>query len=317
MTKRQMDQIASVKARLLNVAKANYLTFESVLRRYFQERLLYRLSVSEYGDYFILKGGVLFLTIRAPFGRPTKDIDFLSETENGPERLRQIFSEVVAISGEDTVRFDPNSIYVETIQETAEQTGIRIKLTAYLGRTRDTIQIDIGFGDVVYPRALKMSFPTLLDDRIPLIKVYSNESIIAEKLETMAKLSFANSRMKDFYDVWLLAKEFDFEGGKLCTAARRTFGARGRETKEAEEVMGRNFADDPANNKMWKAFLSRSRIENTPSEFAIVMETIRRFLMPILRNNRTNTPFRSSWDHFSQTWVTRIPKDEKNRKVSQ
>jgi len=207
------NKAASIRARLKNIADKEHKQFDFILMLYFIERLLYRLSISRYSDMFILKGGLLLYTILDEKARPTKDIDMLArELASNLDALKEVFTEIASISIDDEVIYDTNSITTERIKEDADYEGVRIKLTAHMQNMRKILQFDIGFGDVIVPKPQSMEYPTLLDMDRPVLKAYSKESIISEKLEAMLYLAEANSRMKDFYDIYNLCNNFEFDG---------------------------------------------------------------------------------------------------------
>ena len=203
---------ASVRARLLDMAKKTGRDFDAVLVRYFQERFLYRLSRSPYERHFILKGALLFLVYEMPFFRPTKDIDFLgSATSNDMGNIKSMIREIAGLHLPDGVIFYPDSVKAERIKEDADYEGVRVKLEATLSGARKTLQLDIGFGDIVVPGPVEMEFPVLLEGLpVPSLMVYSKESAIAEKFEALVKLNFLTSRMKDVYDILFLASQESF-----------------------------------------------------------------------------------------------------------
>jgi len=207
------NKAASIRARLKNIADKEHKQFDFILMLYFIERLLYRLSISRYSDMFILKGGLLLYTILDEKARPTKDIDMLArELASNLDALKEVFTEIASISIDDEVIYDTNSITTERIKEDADYEGVRIKLTAHMQNMRKILQFDIGFGDVIVPKPQSMEYPTLLDMDRPVLKAYSKESIISEKFEAMLYLAEANSRMKDFYDIYNLCNNFEFDG---------------------------------------------------------------------------------------------------------
>jgi len=224
MEKEVKNKSASVRAKLMNIARAEKIDFDFLLLRYFQEKFLYRLAISEFSDRFILKGGLSLICLKMPRSRPTKDIDFLAkEIKNDPVKLGHIFRSITAISCNDGVKFTSSSLISEQIKENADYEGIRIKIDATLGQARKKLQMDIGFGDVIIPRAIRMEFPTLLEEKPPRIKVYSIESIISEKFEAMVKLAMVNSRIKGFYDVYTLSVSYNFQSDRLKKAIESTF----------------------------------------------------------------------------------------------
>jgi predicted nucleotidyltransferase component of viral defense system len=223
MRKEIKNRSASIKARLMNIARAEKIDFDSLLLRYFQERLLYRLSISNFSDCFVLKGGLLLICLKMPKCRPTKDIDFLAEQiKNDINEIENIFKRISEIQCDDGVKFISSSIVSERIKEDADYEGIRLKIDGTLGQVRKRLQVDIGFGDIIIPEATSVEFPSLLED-LPKVKAYSVESIISEKFEAMIKLAMANSRMKDFYDVYFLSSSHNFRSNELKKAIETTF----------------------------------------------------------------------------------------------
>ncbi len=196
MEREVKNKAASIRAKLMNVAKSEKIDFDALLLRYFQERFLCRLAISEFSDRFVLKGGLLLICLKMPRSRPTKDIYFLAEqVKNDPAELEYIFRTIVDLLCDDGVKFVPLSITSERIKEDTDYEGVRLKINATLSQARKRLQMDIGFGDVIIPKAKLTEFPTLLEEKPPKVKVYSIESIISEKFEAMVKLAMANSRV--------------------------------------------------------------------------------------------------------------------------
>ena len=198
---------ASIRARLKTIAKDSERNFDSVLLQYFQERFLYRLSISPYKENFILKGALLFVAYEIPRSRPTKDIDFLGKNiSNTSENLISAMKEILEVQVQDGLRFDSESLISETIKQDAEYKGIRIYCNAYLGSAYSRLHFDIGFGDIVIPKPVILDFPVLLSDiPAPELIAYTPESAIAEKFEAIVNLGMITSRMKDFYDIYYLS----------------------------------------------------------------------------------------------------------------
>ncbi len=210
---------ASVRARLANVARESRRPFQEVLQYYGLERFLYRFSRTEHRSHFLLKGALMLRVWAAPETRPTRDIDLLGFVKNDIEYLEAIVREAC--------NFDAASVTGERIKEDADYEGIRIRFTGLLENARIPMQIDIGFGDAVYPAAREISYPTILNCPAPSLRMYPRETVVAEKLEAIVFLGTVNSRMKDFYDIWLLARQFEFSGTDLATAIGKTFEKRG------------------------------------------------------------------------------------------
>jgi predicted nucleotidyltransferase component of viral defense system len=204
------DAAASIRARLLNLARAQRLEFQSVLTRYGIERLLYCLSVSPHVDRFVLKGAQLLLVHAAEPHRPTKDLDLLGLGSDDTNDVAQVFREVCAMRvADDGLEFAAGNVRAAVIRETARYGGVRVRLMATLERARIPLQVDVGFGDVVMPAAELISFPVLLDGPVPTLQGYPLATVVAEKLETLTQLGLATSRMKDLYDLWYSLRTFE------------------------------------------------------------------------------------------------------------
>jgi len=271
---------ASVRQRLLNRARNDQRPFNELLQYYAMERFLYRLSQSAHADRFILKGALMLRAWRSSELRPTMDIDFLGRTSNETAsivtQIRDILSAEVAPDG---LVFDLDTIQAERITEDADYEGIRTRFLGGLDSARVNMQIDIGFGDVVFPAPETSDLPTLLDSPAPRLLCYSRESAIAEKLEAMVKLGELNSRMKDFYDIWLLSRQFDFAGESLAEAIRLTFDRRG--TPIPEDIVAFTEGFGETKQSQWAAFRRRLRQDHVPTSFSEVVLSIRKFLLPL------------------------------------
>lgn len=254
---------ASVYARLLKRIELGDEDFQFVLMRYGAERLMYRLSQSEYASDFVLKGAMLFLVWTLAEHRATKDIDFLALKSTSVERLRNIFRELCQLTvAQDGLVFDAESVHAEEIREDNLYQGARVTLRARLGNARVSIQVDVGFGDAVTPETVQKDFPTLLDLPAPRLAMYPRETVVAEKFEAMVKLGLTNSRMKDFYDIWVLAREFDFDGAVLSAAIHATFKRRKTALPRVLPLsLTSEYSDSQAKQAQWKAFVRRSRLK--------------------------------------------------------
>ena len=272
---------ASVRQRLLNRAKSDRRPFNELLQYYAMERFLYRLSQSSHSDRFILKGALMLRVWRSPELRPTMDIDMLGRTSNEEADIIAQIRDILTMDVEmDGLAFDPDSIQAERITEDADYDGIRIRFLGALGSVKINMQIDIGFGDVVFPEPEKLDLPTMLNFSAPRLLCYSRESSISEKLEAMVKLGILNSRMKDFYDIWLLSRQFNFDGAKLAEAIRRTFERRGTALPAEIEVFPEPFI--VAKQTQWAAFRTRLQQHHVPSSFREIMASVSSFLSPII-----------------------------------
>jgi len=211
--------------------------FQELLQYYAMERFLYRLSKSPHSARFVLKGALMLRVWDAPMARPTKDIDLLGRLENSLENLSTVVREVCAVDVEpDGLVFRPPTVKSERIREDADYQGVRIRFEGSLGTARIAMQLDVGIGDVMVPGPVDIVYPTLLDFPAPRLKGYPRETAIAEKFEAMIKLGTLNSRMKDFYDIWLLSRQFDFDGPTLAQAVTATFANRGTALKAEQSL---------------------------------------------------------------------------------
>ena len=281
-TRSNANLSASVRQRLLNLSRRNQEDYNLILSRYANERLLFRLAQSPYAHQFVLKGAMLFVLWTGKLHRPTRDIDLLGFGSSTQEILAQLFREVSIIDVEsDGIIFNPDSIRVEEIREGQEYGGQRVQVVAMLGTARIPVQIDIGFGDTVTPIANEVAYPTLLDFPAPLLRVYPQETFVAEKLHAMVVLGMLNSRMKDFYDLWILANRFSFDGRVLVAAIKATFERRSTETSaDIPIALTATFADDPNNRRQWLAFLNRNRLDVRGTDFSDIIIQINTFLVP-------------------------------------
>jgi predicted nucleotidyltransferase component of viral defense system len=274
----------SIRAKLLNVSKNENLSFQLIVIRYFQERLLFRLSQSKYNNIFCLKGGVLLYLFEEHKSRPTMDIDFLaSNTSNEAENLKNIFCEICQIDYQgDAVTFDYESIETSEIIKQGNYNGIRIKVAGKLDTIKQNIQIDIGFGDKVYPNPILVKYPVILEMEQPEINAYSVYSAIAEKFEAMIQLSEANSRMKDFYDIYTILTNNKIDKQELENAVNLTFKTRNTIVSEKHSLFENDFYMDKNRLLQWKAFKQKAKISDN-IEFEIVMQTIIIELQPIYK----------------------------------
>lgn len=275
---------ASVKARLQNVAGKRGEDFNLLLLRYGIERLLFRLSQSPYVDRFLLKGAMLFVVWDEKTHRPTRDLDLLGFGPSEKEYLLRVFRAVVVTPVvDDGLVFDPALVRAEEIREDNAYGGIRVRLMGKLGPAEVPVQIDVGVGDAVTPAPESASFPTLLDFPAPQVRTYPVYTVVAEKFEAMIKLGEANTRMKDFHDVWFLARRFDFNRAILRQAIEATLARRQTKLPPAPEPFTDAFANDSTKQAQWAAFLRRSGLTGVPEHFHEVVAALRQFIEPVLR----------------------------------
>lgn len=285
-----------MRQRLLNKARATERPFAELLQYFAMERFLYRLSKSVYSGNFILKGALMLSVWDAPRTRPTMDIDMLGQINNDINSIISFTRDVCLQEVEpDGIIFDPDSVTAENIREDADYEGIRVRFKGSLDTARFSMQLDIGFGDVVIPKADVFDFPVLLDLPSPHLHGYSKESTIAEKFEAMVKLGIINSRMKDFFDIWMLSRQFDFDGSTLAKAIEQTFSTRATEFKPKPIPLTNSFAEDITKSAQWRGFIRNIRITNVPQEFKEIVSAVASFLMPIAESLAGNRPFKDVW----------------------
>jgi predicted nucleotidyltransferase component of viral defense system len=289
------DLAASVRQRLLNRAKERGDDFQLVLTWYGIERLLYRLSQSRHADAFILKGAMLFSLWSGEAHRPTRDLDLLGFGDARVSRVEEVMREVCQVPCDDGLEFDLASVRGQEIRSPNEYDGVRIKLAGRLAGARVPLQVDIGFGDAVVPPPETIDYPSLLDLPPPRLRAYPREVAVAEKLQALVQLGMANTRMKDFYDLWMLARQFDFEGERVAQAIAATFERRRTPIPaEAPLALTSEFHADAAKLTQWRAFLRRGSVTEAP-ELATVVELIAVFVMPPAAAARAGGAFASRW----------------------
>lgn len=287
---------ASVRQRLTNKAKETARPFQEVLQYFAMERFLYRLSQSQHADRFVLKGALMFTAWGAPASRPTKDIDLLGRTDNQVEAVTTLMREVCGQAVDpDGLVFDVGSVTGQAIKEDADYSGVRVTFLVTLQNARVSMQIDVGFGDVVTPAATKTDYPALLDFAAPQLLGYPRETVVAEKFEAMTKLGLLNSRMKDFYDLWLLSRQFDFDGSTLSTAIRRTFENRKTAVVASPTALTAAFGSDMAKQTQWQGFLKRTKLSDVPTSLQEVVDVLVPFLTPVASAVESGAKFEESW----------------------
>lgn len=313
------DMAASVKARLLQISRTRREEFQSVLSRYAIERLLYRLSCSEYRPRFILKGANVFALWEGFAHRTTRDVDFLGFGVPEIQTTVQAFQAICRQSVQDDgLVFEADSAAGGPIREEEKYKGVRVTLRAMLGKAVIPVQIDVGFGDVVTPGAMEAELPTLLDAPKLRLLTYPRETVVAEKCEALVDLGLGNTRLKDFYDLWHLATRFDFDGSLLCQALSATFERRGTKVFSLPPTgLSADFYEDANRQKQWVAFWQKSGLplsEAVSLEECLVLLQV--FLLPLcmLFSNKAamkpsgNTIYGDgcldSREMFQEEWVT-------------
>ncbi|OGU75733.1 MAG: hypothetical protein A2V93_09730 [Ignavibacteria bacterium RBG_16_34_14] len=298
MAKDIKNLAASVKERLRNYSSQSGKEFQSVFRQFIQERFLYRLSKSKFADNLILKGALLFVAHDISRSRPTKDIDFLgSAISNKKDEIAEIVKDILKIKYNDGLRFDISEIDTEYIDDDGDYKGVRVKFNCYLENSRERVQLDIGFGDKITSGPIDIDFPTMLDFPAPRIKVYSVESAIAEKFETIVSFQLETSRMKDFYDIYFFAENYNFKKDLLKDALLTTFNHRSTEIELRKEIFGDKFKTYEQLQKFWVAFIERSKL-STEKSFAKIVNKIHLFIEPVFSNTQMN-----NWDNKEWKWI--------------
>ena len=273
---------ASVRDRLLNKARAEKLDYNLLLTRYALERMLYRLSISKQRDQFLLKGALLFdLWFDVPH-RPTHDADFLGFGSAEIPHIEEIFRDICRIEVEDWIAFQPDTVKAAEIRKEANYAGVRVTLQGMLDSARCPVQIDIGFGDAVVPGPDEVHYPVILGEMPePHLHVYPRYTVVAEKLEALTSLGMLNSRMKDYFDLWILAKHSDFDGQILSRAVAATFDRRRTVIPTGLPIgLSDEFISDAQKAKQWQGFLRKNALD--PMPLATVVADLRDFLMPVL-----------------------------------
>ena len=273
---------ASVRHRLFSLAKQRGDDFETLLTRYAIERLLYRLSQSPHSSQFLLKGATLFALWGGGPYRSTRDLDLLGSGDSSVPRLEQVFRDICTVQVEpDGLRFAAETVEGNEIREELDYGGVRIILLAHLEQARIRIQVDIGFGDAVTPPPEDVEFPTILQFPAPHLRAYRRETVVAEKFQAMVMLGIANSRMRDFYDIWLLSRRFEFSGTPLSQAIMDTF-ARRRTALPAQTPLALTpeFSAIPDKQAQWRAFVRKAGLASHQAAFPDVTVALNEFLMP-------------------------------------
>lgn len=298
MNQRQPRNLAaSIRQRLLQLARARREEFQLTLTRYGLERTLYRLGRSAQRDQFILKGALLFSLWSDDFYRPTRDLDLLGHGSSDIPRLEQLFCEIIATPVEDDgLVYLVESVKGDRIRQDEEYEGVHIQIAARLDNARISIKIDIGFGDVITPSPQEIEYPTMLDLPKPRLRAYPRETVIAEKFEAMVKLGIGNTRLKDFHDLMVLSRQFEFDGDLLSQAIKATFARRGTPLPaEAPIALTNAFFNDASKQVQWRAFMERMNLKVEGMSLEEVVTVLRNFLMPPTLAARQKVPFKPRW----------------------
>jgi predicted nucleotidyltransferase component of viral defense system len=273
---------ASVRARLLNVAKSQGVDFNQVLVRFALERILYRMTQSPHADRFLLKGALLFTLWYDMPHRATRDADLLGFGASDQGSVTQVFRDIAAVAVDDGIVFDPASVTVESIRKEAGYGGVRVVIAGDLARARCKTQIDVGFGDAVTPAPVDSVYPVLLADLpAPRLRAYPTYTVIAEKLHAIALLGMTNSRLKDYFDLSVLLERETLDTGLLAQAIKATFERRGMAVPGALPVgLTDEFSQDASRQALWLAFLNKNEL--IPEPLPAVVGRLRAGLTSVL-----------------------------------
>ncbi len=298
------DISASIKARLLNLSKTANRDFQELTVRYTVERFLARLVESQYREEFILKGAMLYIPWKLDDTRTTMDLDLLGYGNPDLDNMRSVFQNICSTAiMDDGLVFIKESVTVNPIREESVYDGVRVLIQVKLGTMIIRFQVDVGFGDQIIPKPMDTEFPAIFAEQGPIIRSYSPETVIAEKFNAMVVLGMANSRMKDYYDIWMLSQSFTFNSSILGEAIQQTFLKRQNALPEFEPVA---LSDDFINNRdkktQWKGFLKKqTRINSAPDLEQIVL-CLRKFILPIISNLHSETVVTKQW-HSGNGWI--------------
>ena len=297
MSKPVTNFAASVRQRLLNLARERNEDFGLLLTKYALERLLFRISQSEHKMTFVLKGALLFELWTEETHRPTRDADFLSTGSSDPRRFEAILKEICVLPVvDDGLVFDSSSVTARQIKEGADYEGVRVSFLGYLEKARIPMQLDIGFGDAVTPPAVETVFPKMLDGPAAVLLTYPRETVVAEKFEAMVKLGMANTRMKDFHDLYSLSRLFSFEGQVLSEAIMRTFEQRKTRLPFAPPIaFTSEFVKDESKQRQWTAFNRKNKLYIETVPLKTVIASIEQFVMPLSLGLAAEGRWNRSW----------------------
>lgn len=297
MAKQGTNTAASVHARLLDQARAGSRSFNDLLQLYAMERFLHRLSRTRHADRFVLKGALLMRAWDTSLYRTTRDIDLLARSPNEVAVIEGVVRDACAAAVDpDGLVFDAKSVHGETIVEDADDPGVPVISGGTLGNARLDMQIDVGFGDTITPAPQELDFPTLLPMAGTRMLAYPPETVVAEKFQVMLFRAEANSRLKDFHDVWWISRHFAFDGDHLASAIRATCERRGTEIPAEPAALTAEFGSIADKRTQWRAFRKRFGTTNCPEEFEAVVGALRAFLAPVIAVARSGSATRLRWD---------------------
>ena len=293
------SEAQSIRQRLLNISNKRAVDYNLILIWYTLERLLYKLSLSKHSNSFILKGSMLFTVWSGRTFRPTKDIDFLGYGKPSPEYLKKVFTEIIQTDDglEDGIIFLSDSLNIQPIREEQEYGGQRILLNALLGNARIRLQIDIGFGDAITPLPEKILFPTMLEMPSPEILTYNRETVIAEKFHAISVLGLTSSRMKDYYDLWILSKQYQFRKKLLTQALKATFERRKTQLpKELPLGLTEEFYNDAIILTRWNSFIKKTELTIVEEKLETVIKDLQKFFNDLIQSIDKHNYIEKIWD---------------------
>ena len=298
------DRSASVLARLLNRSRSTGENYNLLLSRFAIERLLYRLSVSPHAGNFVLKGALLFALWFDTPHRPTKDADLLGFGADDADTLRSTFTAICAINADDGVRYETAGMRIAPIREDNVYGGLRLTIPAFIGSARLPVQVDIGFGDAITPAPETVTYPTLLDDlAAPSLRAYPVYTVIAEKLHAMVVLGMNNSRMKDFFDLAVIARTSELDGVTLVSAIRATFARRNTSVPTSiPTALTTEFSSSPIKAQQWQAFVTKAGLQRSSLEALIAALAV--FLNPAIAACSISSGFELKWNPSAREWIS-------------
>lgn len=294
----------SARERLKKMAHASGRSAEYLYQRYAFERFYYRIGKSEYSERFILKGASLFTVWMGPMFRVTQDTDLESNLVPDHGLIAKVFRSIASldVSADDGVRYDMETLTVTDIKKSDDYKGVRVKFCACLEQAKVQLQFDIGFGDSVYPSPVSTEYPTLLGGDAPILKIYPQYTVVAEKFSAIITLGMMNSRLKDYFDLWVLSKNFQFDLSTLQTAICRTFKRKKLILPDRIPLgLQPEFYSDKEKNRQWNAFLRKIEPENSPGSLKDVSEILIKFFDKILVS-QSNEPSRT-WQPSREAWI--------------
>lgn len=294
-------QMMSITSRLKNRSEKMGVPYNTVLALYFNEALIRRISTSNYSSNFVLKGGLCLYAIYESIYRPTRDIDLLAQhISNEYEEIKSAFKTICSLNCSDGVTFDPVSIKIEQIAADKKYPGNNIRVQGNLGSIKHIVSIDIGYGDVVFPKSMEISYPALLTDEKIILKAYTMESIVAEKMHSIAVRGLLNSRMKDFYDLYNISKTNDFEGMYLLEALKATFDKRHTTFESTIDLFETSFKLNELLKTQWKSYANKMILDYS---FETVVDQIICFIRPVFTAAGKELELFERWNKDLNAWI--------------